>query len=238
MTKTLLAVVSCHTRPEFSDAIRNTWASEVPADKADLRFFLGRGPNAPKPDEVILDCDDSYAGLPEKVREIVRWAHKKQYSHVSKIDDDVVMDPVKFVRSGFQMFDYVGYRPDGADGYGIEGRSFEGAKGTWGFCYSLSRKSMDAIVGSPLPGEEGSAWDSSLGDQHLGNDEYWICRLLHLNKIYLHVDQRYHLRTGEATELQEVPGVFLFCVHMHGTMEKQEEVHEMCRIWRERLQND
>lgn len=236
MGKILLAVVSCHSRPEFSDAVRNTWATKVP-DGVDIRFFLGRGPNVPKKDEIILDCDDSHEGLPEKVREIVRWAHCNGYDSVSKIDDDVVMDPVKFFRSGFYKFDYVGYRPDGVDGYGIEGKGFEGAKGTWGFCYTLSRRAMEVIVNSPLPGEEGSAWDSSCGDRHLGNDEYWICRLLHLNKIYLHVEQRYHLRTGDATELPEVPGVFLFCVHMHNTMNRPEEVHEMCRIWRERIQN-
>lgn len=42
MPKTLLAVVSCHTRPEFSDAVRNTWASEIPKDKADTLFFMGK----------------------------------------------------------------------------------------------------------------------------------------------------------------------------------------------------
>ena len=229
----LLAVMSCHSRPEFSDAIRNTWAPMVQG--ADLRFFLGRGPNQPKNDEVILDCNDSYESIPEKVREIIRWAHNSDYDCVVKIDDDVVMDPVKFLRSGFYKFDYVGYRPDGLDGYGFEGKGFEGAKGTWGFCYSLSRAAMNAVVCSPLPGEEGSAWDSSCGNRHLGNDEYWICRLLHLNKIYLHVEQRYHLRTGDETELREVPGVFLFCVHMHHHLSRAEEVHEMCRIWRERL---
>ena len=94
--KVLFAVVSCHARPEFSDAVRNTWAPRVPKE-VDLRFFLGRGPNRPKDDEVILDCGDSHNDIPEKVHSILAWAYDNGYDFVSKIDDDVVMDPVRFV---------------------------------------------------------------------------------------------------------------------------------------------
>ena len=227
MPKTLLAVVSCHTRPEFSDAVRNTWASEIPKDKADTLFFMGKGPKIPKEDEIILDCGDGHSDLPEKVREIVRWAYTHNYDHVFKIDDDVVLSPQSFLRSGFEKFDYIGYSPFGKEGCA------ERLAWTWGFCYGLSRKSMACIINAPSPCEEGDTVDIC----HKGNVEYWVGRVLFQKGIYLHPELRYHLRTGNATEQPEVPGVFLFCVHMHDSMSKPQEVHEICRIWRERCQN-
>jgi hypothetical protein len=227
MSKTLLAVVSCHTRPEFSDAIRRTWAPEIPAGKADVLFFLGRGPKAPKEDEIILDCGDSHSDLPEKVREIVRWAYTQGYEHVFKLDDDVILIPKRFLRSGFDKFDYIGYNPTGQEGHEND------LKWTWGFCYGLSRKAMACVISAPAPCEVGDEVETC----HKGNDEFWIGRVLFQKGLYLHPELRYHLRTGNATERPEVPGVFLFCVHMHDSMSTPQEVHEMCRIWRERCQN-
>jgi hypothetical protein len=190
-------------------------------------FFKGRGSSPLKEDEIILDCGDAHSDIPEKVREIVRWAYEHNYNHVFKLDDDVVLTPKRFLRSGFDMFDYIGYNPSGQEG------SEECIKWTWGFCYGLSRKAMACIINAPCPCEGEDTVDLN----HRGNDEYWVGRVLFKNGIYLHPELRYHLRTGNAAEQPEVPGVFLFCIHMHDSMSKPQEVHEMCRIWRERCQN-
>jgi len=221
--KVLLAVVSCHSRPEFSDAVRNTYASSVQG--ADLLFFLGRGPNSAKKNEVLLDCGDAHSDLPEKIRAMVRWAFEQNYDYIVKLDDDVVLNPKRFLGSGFDKFDYTGYNPFGTEG------TAECVAWTWGFCYVLSRKAMECVINAPAPCE---GWDE-VAQRHKGNDEYWVGRVLFHNGIYLHPELRYHLRTGNAAEQPEVPGVFLFCVHMHDSMSKPQEVHEMCRIWRERL---
>ena len=62
--KILIAVVNCHKRLAYQQAIRNTWLPLVSG--ADVRFFLGPANREPKADEVFLYCDDSYQGLPPK----------------------------------------------------------------------------------------------------------------------------------------------------------------------------
>lgn len=178
-----MAVVSCHSRPEFSDAIRNTWLPLVPK-AADIRFFLGRGGSIePKPDEVFLNCDDSYEGLPNKVQEIVRWAHGHGYDFVLKCDDDVVIKPAQLLTSGFDQYDFTG-APDPACRPGE-------IRTPWGFCYWLSRTAMNMVMDAPLPGQPGST--------HAyihNNDEAWVSTVLYKNEIHLHEDARYYLHRG------------------------------------------
>jgi hypothetical protein len=218
--KILLAIVSCHSRPEFSDAIRNTWAPMVQG--ADLRFFLGRGHNAPKNDEVILDCDDSFGGIPEKVRTIINWAYDKGYDYVSKIDDDVIMDPARFLMLvGHNDFMGMGKSSDG---------TAECLAMPYGYCYTLSRTAMKIIIDSPLP-----QYNVNFEARHVTNDEYWISWVLQRAKIYLHVEWSCRLWDGFPSVYPELLDTTVFCVHMHrnGKMSRPEEVHEMCRIWRD-----
>ena len=91
--KTLIAVVSAHHRIHWRDCIRDTWLPLVPVTQADVKFFMGRGDSLLKNDEVTLNCDDSYLGLPEKVREIARWALSHGYDYMLKCDDDTVIRP-------------------------------------------------------------------------------------------------------------------------------------------------
>lgn len=183
MFKILIAVVNCHTRPEFSDVIRSTWGPTVPST-ADMKFFLGRGPERdPKEDEVFLDCDDSYQGLPNKVQEIVKWAYIHGYDYVLKCDDDVVVKTHELLASDFTNYDFTG---------GLEPACKQGEIQTpFGFCYWLSRKAMALIVDAPLPGQPGSTHK----DWH-GNDEAWISTVLYINSIILHPEPRYYMHRG------------------------------------------
>jgi hypothetical protein len=222
MPRILLAVLSCHHMPEFADAIRNTWAPRVQG--ADLRFFLGRGTNSPKGDEVHLDCDDSRGGIPEKVQSILRWAYDNGYDFVSKIDHDVVMDPVRFLALiGHNDFMGMGKSPDG---------TAEDIAMPYGYCYTLSRAAMKVIIDRPLPQN-----DVDFEAGHRDNDEYWIAWVLQRAGVYLHVEWSCRLWDGLPSIYPELPDTTVFCVHMHrnGRMTRPEEVHEMCRIWRDRL---
>lgn len=217
--KVLIAIVSCHSRPHFAEALRSTWVPLVPPT-ADIKFFLGRGGNRePLADEVFLDCDDSYHGLPNKVQEMMRWAYDHGYDFALKCDDDVVLKPRELLLSGFQLSDFTGCQEPSCKPGEI--------RTPWGFCYWLSRRAMKLVVDNPLPGQQGSV------STHVhNNDEAWVSTVLHVNQIFLHSDKRYYLFTGKPAEKirkdnprplrrpqvpEKVPepGTFAFCVYLN-----------------------
>ncbi len=217
----LLAVVSCHSREEFSNAISNTWAPLVNSG-TDLMYFRGRGgTREPRSNEVFLDCDDGYSGLPEKVQSIMRWAYEHGYDYCTKIDDDVVMDPKRFLEQDFLNWDFMGM------GKSPDGKENDLAM-PYGYCYTLSRKAMRVILDRPLPKN-----DTEYESRHATNDEYWVSWCLYREKIYLHVNWSCRLWDGLPSIYPELPDATVICVHMHLRMSKPEEVQEMHRIWRD-----
>ncbi len=173
--KTLLALISCHSRPAYADAQRETWIPRITAG-LDYKFFLGPSERTPREDEVFLQCDDSYQGLPNKVQEVVRWSQAHEYDHILKCDDDVVLLPDQFMNSGFQNYDFVGHKNHDGGSIVIP----------WGFCYTLSRKAMSFVATAPLPPNN--------------NDEAWIAYLLATHGILLHEDRRYYLYRGKSED--------------------------------------
>lgn len=155
--KVLIAVITCHQNTERVKSIRSTWYPSVPSGQADLRFFVGRGPRVTTPDHVQLDVDDSYAGLPEKVRGVMHWAIREGYDHVVKVDDDTYVQPDRLLASGFLGRDYIG-RLRGPSGR----RPYPYASG---FCYVLSNRAA-AIIAHTDPGVE------SAEDRFVGNTLY------------------------------------------------------------------
>jgi len=210
-------VVTCHSRPEFSDAIRKTWLPLVPSS-TDVRFFFGRGSTRiPLNDEVFLDCDDSYQGLPNKVQEIMRWAYDNGYEFALKCDDDVVLLPAALLSSNFYEHDFTGCQEPSCKPGEI--------RTPWGFCYWLSRRAMKKVIDNPLPGRPGSI------HSHVhNNDEAWVSTVLHCQGIFLHSDDRYFLYLGKPPapkpaarplrrprppEKVPVDGAFAFCVYLN-----------------------
>lgn len=181
--KTLIAVITAHKRAHWRAAIRNTWFPMVPKDKADVVFFLGRGNNVAGSNEVILDCDDSYRGLPEKIRAVAAWALQHGYDYMLKCDDDVVLRPLALLRCGYEQYDFSGKlnrHPGPQNPYPV----------TVGFNYWLSRRSMEIVAMSELP--------EPLSDGTADNDdEKWVASNLYKNHIKLHDDRRYEIYMGE-----------------------------------------
>lgn len=171
--KVLIAIVNAHSRLAYQQAIRDTWLPLVHG--ADVKFFLGPSDRAPKDDEVFLKCDDAYLGLPSKVRAIMRWSSEHGYEHTLKCDDDVVLCPDKLLNSGFQSADFVGHRND-----------IRPFPVPYGFCYWLSRKTMQLVAESELPRD--------------GNDEVWVTRVLSQSGIALRHDPRYVMHSGRREE--------------------------------------
>ena len=137
MGKMLIAVVTCHARRNQAVAQRFTWAR----DQENVRFFLGGGePEHSK--EVILPVDDSYTGLPAKVKAVMGWARENGYDSVLKIDDDVYLVIDRILRAGFFHHDYVG--------------NFRARNGSYphdyasGFAYYLSGRAVGIIADADL----------------------------------------------------------------------------------------
>lgn len=186
--KALIAVVNArHRQNTWADAIRKTWLSMVPEDKADVRFFVGRGLGSVPEDTVELECDDSYMGLPEKVREIVRWTlQRDEYHHMLKCDDDVILKPQQLLTSGYDNSDFTGHlnRPitEAGDPFTVP----------MGFNYWLSRKSMEYVAVAELPPSD------------TNDDERWVSKVLFEKGIILHHDPRYKLHYGYLDEVDRI----------------------------------
>jgi hypothetical protein len=177
MSKTLIAIVSCHTRQHYTDVQRETWIPRIPTG-LHYRVFRGRGATrGPLPDEVFLDCEDGYSGLPEKVRSIARWAVEREYDFMLKCDDDVLLLPEKFLTSGFDLHDFVG-NIIGDGGQVVV---------PWGFCWTISRQAMQIVSELPLPSDN--------------NDELWVAYALRDKCIHLHSDERYRIHKVGDEEL-------------------------------------
>ena len=171
--KCLIAVVNCHKRLAYQQCIRETWLPLV--KDTDVRFFLGPSTREPEENEVFLDCDDSYEGLPSKVRAIVRWALSQGYDYVCKLDDDVVIKPAQFLATGFQNYDFTGHRNDI--------REFPVP---FGFAYWMNRRAMQLVADADLPKDN--------------NDEAHVTKTLSKAFIKLHHEPRYVMYTGQRSD--------------------------------------
>jgi hypothetical protein len=185
--KVLLAVINCHSRDAFQDAIRSTWLPQVPPELT-VRFFLGRGADRdPRPDEVFLDCGDEYLDLPEKVQAMIKWAYDNGFDYAAKCDDDVVLRPSNWY-SNFSRNDFSGWQDPVCKVGEI--------RTCWGFLYTLSRRSMELVIKAKLPGTPGSMWNH----KH-NNDEAMVASVLHYNGIYLTHEPRHFIWQGDKTAL-------------------------------------
>jgi hypothetical protein len=214
--KTLIAIVTCNTRPDWAELVRKTWVPLVPKT-IDVRFFVGRSTNnLSSPDTINLDCSDAYEGLPNKVQEIIRWALLNGYDYVLKCDDDVVIHPEHLLASDYAHFDFTGHQ------------CAENQQVPWGFCYWLSKKAMQIMAEQALP--QGN------------NDEAWVSHALNRNGLLLHHEDGYHLHYGrnlgtappkralrKPLELPTSNG-FAWCMHNH-SVPKEVIFAEFLRIF-------
>lgn len=142
----LIAVMTCHGLSYVSkaNAQRNTWVLEA-RKFADVLFFRGRHPYGEQTpymnDEVWLDVDDTYAGIPAKVHAIFSWASQRNYDYISKCDDDVYCVPQRLEDLPLKG-DYVGRFRGPCGGYPAAFAS--------GFFYSLSPAGA-ALVAAQSP---------------------------------------------------------------------------------------
>lgn len=155
--KVLVAIINCHPLRIRQEVIRETWLSSIVAAGFDYKFFLGRAPIGSQPgaDEVFLNVDDSYRGLPEKIKAVCAWALAHGYEFMFRCDDDVYVQGERLRNSNFaHLGDYIGRK--------------RGPSGNWpapycsGFSYWLSAKAMHVLANAAITSDVAE-------DRHAGN---------------------------------------------------------------------
>jgi len=167
LPKFIVAVVACHKYQHRVDEIRKTWLKSM--YKVDYKIFYGNGATRePLEDEVFLDVDDGYLGLPAKMKAIYQWVLDNGYEYVCKVDDDTYVEVPRLVQAGWQQHDYTG-------------RENRGGNPSWasGAAYWLSKRAMQIVAAAPLTSDTA--------------EDRWCSHALHKQGINVHNDLRYSL---------------------------------------------
>jgi hypothetical protein len=158
------------------------------------RIFYGRGADrAPRADEVFLDAPDDYLGLPEKCRQLFRWALEQGFDYVFKCDDDTGIVVARLLKSGFEQFDYSGF-PNVVGGLTYA----SGGGGYW-----LSRRAMEIVVKGERDTRDSIGWA----------EDWTTGRLLRESGISLHGDTRYVPMIHELTDFMVLSKAGFFTFH-------------------------
>jgi hypothetical protein len=143
MTRLLIAIESCHRDRDKHQAQHETWLKDLFI--VEHKFFIG-WPLAQslEEDEVQLTVDDGYGDLSVKTQSICRWALAHDYDCVFKCDVDTLVNPYRFLFSGFQRHDYFGGENADVNVSGFEPERIEFCSGGAG--YWLSKKALTIIA--------------------------------------------------------------------------------------------
>lgn len=209
----LIAIMTCRKNADKAAAQEATWAADIrKSGSADVMFFYGGVPMPlhETPGYVWLNVDDSYYGIPEKVRAICRWALLHGYDYLMKCDDDAYIAPLRFPALPLRGCDYVG--------------RFRGPHGNYpahfasGFAYWLSRRAMQ-IVGH----SQSLDW----------MDERFVANRLALEGIFGYTDSVNYLVTGPFTPASAIlqrkvlSSGTVFCEY---SAKQQYEMHKYLRF--------
>lgn len=147
------------------DAIRETWGKDFAYQSADARvlFFMGcnfHSIQEPDHDEVVVQADDSYDGLPAKTKAIANWLCEQDTDHAFLCDTDTFLVPKILLSLNFREWDYAGRfgdewvagKPldryhDDHSGY-VNRQTWPWASGGCG--YFLSRRALEIVRNMPL----------------------------------------------------------------------------------------
>ena len=118
------------------DVIRETYGSW---EKIPCYFFVGEnGVQIPEA-ECKFNVDDSYHGLYKKTTKVIEFAVWHDYDHIFLCDVDTYINVPNLLKSGFEKYDYMGWRCD-------EGHAGQG-HGMW-----LSNRACRYLAANPCQG--------------------------------------------------------------------------------------
>lgn len=132
----LVGICSCRKYPDKRQAVRDTWLS-FPAEGVECQFFIGgEGRCEGEPDTVVVDAEDSYEALPQKVIAFFRKAlSESDFDWLFKCDDDTYL-------ALDRLHDLVG------GDWELVGNEFLNERGSpsGGAGYLLSRRMVELLV--------------------------------------------------------------------------------------------
>jgi len=120
--KTLIAIFTCPKYAERRKAVSDTWLTLVSNDV----------------DALFADDPCSYAELPQKTYQTVRYAITRGYDVLAKVDDDTFLLPLPAYIAEFAKHDCL-----------CHVRAPHGDRYPQGGCYSLNRRGMNAVLAHP-----------------------------------------------------------------------------------------
>jgi len=120
--KTLIVIFTCPKYAERRTAVSDTWLTLVPNDV----------------DALFADEPCSYAELPQKTYQTVRYATACGYDVLVKVDDDTFLLPLPAYIAEFAKHDCL-----------CHVRAPHGDRYPQGGCYSLNRRAMRAVLAHP-----------------------------------------------------------------------------------------
>lgn len=172
--KVLIGILSCNRDQSFEQQARDTWLKDTcNYPYVDFKFFIGRECKKCFEDEVPVEAPDHYRGMKRKVQKMLEWCYDRDYDFLFKCDVDTYCHIPRLMKSGFEVFDYVGY---GTVPYGGSG-------------YWLSRRAITFLVNEI----RGNDQDTRFGQC----EDWWVDEILRANGLEPHQDSRYHSLTNE-----------------------------------------
>lgn len=118
--KMIVLIITCYKRQGMARQARNTWVRDLQEIGITCFFVVGsptRDFSATEGDLLVVPCPDNYESLPAKVYLAMKHCyHNYQFSHLFKVDDDTLVNPVALVSINLTGLDYVGRgKPVGQD---------------------------------------------------------------------------------------------------------------------------
>lgn len=105
----VVGILSCQKNARRRRTVESTWLPDVKATGATTLFLVGRPGQSPEIRDGVLylDCDDSYAGLSDKVLSFLRYVQAHiPYDYVFKCDDDTFVDAERWARVSYAGSDF------------------------------------------------------------------------------------------------------------------------------------
>jgi hypothetical protein len=163
----VILITSCSYHLDRNEKCRKTWL-DTWGNLCDYRFVLGVGNTRRYDDELLVDVDDSYNGLPAKIQASHKWAMEQGYEPILKTDCDVYLHVARVLVHGLNKASYVG--------------NFYYDSFAMGSCYWLDAQATEILVNAPLPypGTPGGddVWVGQVmaeaGVSRMHEPRYWI----------------------------------------------------------------
>lgn len=111
-SKIVVLVISCVKRQNLVNQARSTWVRDLQEIGVTCYFVIGNPRQdiaTTEGDLLIVPCPDNYESLPSKVYLAMKYClHNCNFSHVFKVDDDTIVNPLSLISLQFRDQDYIG----------------------------------------------------------------------------------------------------------------------------------